>query len=87
MISSDTIQYLQDLGKHNDREWFKKNRERYEEARRNVLDLTLYLISEIEKFDASVEGADPEECLFRIHRDTRFSRDKTPYKTNFGAFM
>jgi uncharacterized protein (TIGR02453 family) len=87
MISTATIRYLKDLGRNNSREWFRENRERYDEARRNVLDTALYLLSGIEKFDRSVEGLDPEECLFRIHRDTRFSRDKTPYKTNFGAFM
>ncbi len=87
MIEKSTISFLRNLGKNNNREWFRAHRDEYEESRRNMLDATLYLISEIEKFDATVSGVDPEECLFRIHRDTRFSREKTPYKTNFGSFI
>ena len=87
MIEKKTLQFLKNLRDNNSREWFHSHKDSFEEARRNFLDLTMYLISEIEKFDSSVMGVEPEECLFRIHRDTRFSRDKTPYKTNLGSFI
>ncbi len=87
MIEKKTLDFLKSLSAHNNREWFNDNRKEYEAARRNVLDITMYLIGEIAKFDESVQGVGAEECLFRIYKDARFSRDKSPYKTNFGSFI
>ncbi len=87
MIQKETLDFLRKLSRNNNRPWFAKNRPLYEAARENVLDATMYLIGEIAKFDESVQGVSPEECLFRIFKDARFSRDKSPYKTNFGAFI
>jgi uncharacterized protein (TIGR02453 family) len=87
MIKKGTLEFLKKLESNNKREWFAENRGIYEAARENVLQLAMYLIGESGKFDPSVQGVDPEDCLFRIYKDTRFSRDKTPYKTNFGMFI
>lgn len=86
-IELKTIEFLSALSKHNNRIWFQKNRLWYEEARNNVLEATRYLIGEIAKFDPSIMGVEEKDCMFRIFRDARFSKNKQPYKTNFGSFI
>jgi uncharacterized protein (TIGR02453 family) len=81
------LQFLRDLSENNTREWFDANRDRYQESREKMLFLTELLMNEIRKFDPEIPVADPKDCLFRIHRDVRFSADKRPYKTNFGSFI
>lgn len=56
-------------------------------ANDNVIAVTGDLIGRISKFDEDVSGIDPKSCVFRIYRDVRFSMDKSPYKTNLGAFI
>ncbi len=81
------LQFLKDLSKNNNREWFNENRKRYEESRDKMLFITEVLINEIRKFDPEIPVLSPKDCLFRIFRDVRFSNDKRPYKTNFGSFI
>lgn len=81
------LQFLKELSENNNREWFNDNRKRYEESRDKVIFLTDVLINEIGKFDSQVRGLSPKDCVFRIFRDVRFSKDKRPYKTNFGSFI
>jgi len=87
MISPDIFKFLEKLKKNNNREWFQENRPEYlscKEGFEHVVELLIHAISE---FDSSVKGLEPKKCIFRINRDIRFSKDKSPYKTNFGAFM
>jgi len=86
-VEKTTLEFLAKLAKNNNRTWFQKNRDLYESARDNILDMTRFFIGEIAKFDSSIIGVEEKECLFRIFRDARFSKDKSPYKTNFGAFI
>lgn len=81
------LQFLTELSKNNNREWFQQNKKWYDESKEKVLFLTDVLINEIGKFDDSVRGLQPKDCMFRIFRDVRFSNDKSPYKTNFGSFI
>lgn len=81
------LQFLKELSENNNREWFNDNRKRYEESRDKVIFLTDVLLNEIGKFDSQVRGLSPNDCVFRIFRDVRFSKDKRPYKTNFGSFI
>jgi uncharacterized protein (TIGR02453 family) len=86
-IEKSTMQYLSDLKKHNDREWFAANRKRYEDARKNYTDFIQAVINEITSFDPILNGLEAKTCIYRINRDIRFSNDKSPYKTHFGAFI
>lgn len=86
-IDRSTILFLADLGHNNDRLWFAANRSRYEEARNNFQTFVQAVIDEIVQFDPIYKGLEAKSCIFRINRDTRFSHDKSVYKTNFGAFM
>lgn len=84
---NDIYTFLADLCVHNNREWFDVNRDRYKIAKDKFEDIIEYLISEVAKFDSSVSDLTHKDCIFRIFRDTRFSNDKTPYKTNFGGYI
>jgi len=81
------FRFLRDLAQHNDRTWFQENKDRYE---RSVLGPSLRFIEVMGPPLARLSShvvADPRPfggSLFRIYRDTRFSRDKSPYKTNVG---
>lgn len=86
-IDQSTIEFLRDLGQNNDRIWFAGNRSRYEQARMNFETFVQAILDEIMKFDPIYKGLEAKSCIFRINRDTRFSHDKSAYKTNFGAFM
>jgi len=86
MINSATFDFLKDLAANNDRDWFMANKFRHDVARGNVLEFAGNLIAKLSQIDDSVSlDLDPKNCVMRIYRDVRFSKDKTPYKTNFGA--
>jgi uncharacterized protein (TIGR02453 family) len=82
-----SLSFLSDLKENNHRDWFKANRPRYDEARGEFLEFVQDLINGIQVFDPTVGPVSPKDCMFRINRDIRFTRDKSPYKTNFGAFI
>jgi uncharacterized protein (TIGR02453 family) len=83
----DLTQFLSELSENNNRPWFLWNKPRYDILRGEFLATVTELIHEISKFDRAVAACDPKKAVFRIHRDTRFSKDKTPYKTRFSAGM
>ena len=87
MFSTDIPGFLGELRKNNNREWFQANRKWYEQCRSEFEFFVTLLINEIGKFDRSIGALKASDCLFRIYRDIRFSPDKTPYKTNFGAYI
>ena len=84
-LKNSTLLFLKDLHKNNNREWFNDNKDRYLSANANVVDFVETLIEEIGEFDEEILKTDAKKALFRIYRDVRFSKDKSPYKTNFGA--
>lgn len=85
MLEKDTISFLRNLKKNNRKEWFDENRKTYEKARADFSEFINNLIAETAKFDPEIAHLTAKDCLFRINRDIRFSKDKSPYKTNFGA--
>lgn len=87
MITAKTYRFLSDLKKNNDRAWFKDHEAAYREAKGDVEALVADLIARIAAFDPEVKGVDARKCVFRIFRDARFSKDKSPYKSNFGAHI
>jgi len=86
-IKKETIQFLKDLKKNNNRDWFTANKEKYVAANENSIQFVQSVIDEIAKFDKSIAGVEAKDSMFRIYRDTRFSKDKTPYKTHLGATL
>jgi uncharacterized protein (TIGR02453 family) len=86
-IKKETLQFLKDLSAHNDREWFNKNKDKFVSANENFMEITQALITTVAAFDKAVVGLQAKDCVFRIYRDVRFSKDKSPYKTFFGAHL
>lgn len=85
MIHTETIQFLKALKKNNSKEWFDQNRKSYEQAKENYMDFVEGILGRMKKIDISLADLEPKQCVFRINRDVRFSKNKDPYKTNMGA--
>lgn len=79
--------FLSKLQVHNDRNWFNEHKDEYMAARQEFATFVNALIAPLSQLDESIGTVSAEECIFRIYRDVRFSHDKSPYKTNFGAFI
>ena len=86
-INPQTLNFLSTLEINNNREWFNENKPLYLEAKANFENVVNEIIAEVAEFDESVERLEAKNCIFRIYKDTRFSKDKTPYKTNIGASL
>ena len=86
-IERSTLDFLSDLKKNNEREWFLRNRKRYDDAKMNFESFVQALIDRISEFDPILKGLEVKSCTYRINRDIRFSNDKTIYKTHLGAFI
>jgi uncharacterized protein (TIGR02453 family) len=85
MLQSSTLKFLKDLKKNNNKPWFDKHRDHYEMAKKDFGSFIQKLIDYHGRVDASIKTLISSQCVFRINRDIRFSKDKSPYKTNFGA--
>ena len=79
--------FLGKLASNNNREWFNAHRDEYEKARLEFEKLVAAVIERISLFDETIHGVQVKDCTYRIYRDTRFSPDKTPYKTHMGAYI
>ncbi len=79
------LSYLEQLQANNTREWFheNKNKETYDFLRKELLEITAWLIDFLDQY-TFLDDLNPRKCIFRINRDARFSKNKDPYKTNFG---
>lgn len=85
MLQTSTLKFLKYLKKNNTKEWFEKNRKAYEAAKEDYSALVNSVILQFGKKDESIASLTAKECLFRINRDVRFSKNKAPYKSNMGA--
>lgn len=83
----EIIEFFRELHDNNTREWFDQNRTRWKKVQTQFHTFTEGLIDGISSFDPSVKGLCAKECTYRIARDTRFSPDKSPYKTYIGAYV
>lgn len=81
------LQFLEELTASNTRDRMHAHQDTYKEAKTTALWLSKTLIEKISTFDSTLEDLTPEETLFRLAKDTRFSKDKSPYKTNFGIVI
>lgn len=80
-------EFLIDLKFNNNRQWFTKNKDRYEAASREFGLFIDSVIAGLRQLDNSIDISSSKDCVFRIFRDVRFSPNKEPYKTNFGALI
>src|SRR5947209_10613644 len=87
MLEPQTLKFLSQLKRNNNKEWFDKHRLQYEAAKTDFSNFIQLVIDAFQKIDPSITGLTSKDCMFRINRDVRFSKDKSPYKTNFGAII
>ena len=81
------IAFLRSLARNNNRDWFKDNKKSYQESLEIFRAFAAELLTGMEKFDPSLGGLASKDTIFRIYKDVRFSKDKSPYKTHFGCWM
>ena len=87
MLSKETLLFLEDLEANNNRDWFLANKKRYDEYKKEYHKLIADLLEIMKPKDASLELLEVKNCTFRINRDIRFSKDKSPYKTHMGIWL
>ena len=87
MITKEALDFLDDLAANNNTEWMHANKKRYESYKKEYQNFIASLLAEIKPLDPSLEPLEVKNCTFRINRDIRFSKDKSPYKTNMGVWM
>jgi uncharacterized protein (TIGR02453 family) len=86
-IKKSTLDFLTAINCNNNRDWFLANRPQYLEAKANYESFVQAVIDKIILFEPIMKGLEAKSCVFRINRDIRFSNDKSPYKSHFGAFI
>jgi len=87
MISKDSLKFLTDIKKNNNREWFHANKPVYEPYKKDYQSLISQFLAAMAPLDPSLKHLEIKDCQFRINRDIRFSNDKSPYKTNLAIWM
>src|ERR1700752_3186448 len=87
MLQKSTLKFLKDLRKNNTREWFEKNRPKYEAAKEDFALLVDNVIKQLGKKDEAIASLIAKDCTYRINRDVRFSKNKAPYKNNMAASL
>lgn len=87
MITKEALQFLEDLIANNTTEWMHANKKRYDNYKKDYHSFIASILAEMKLLDPSLEPLEVKNCKFRINRDIRFSKDKSPYKTNMGVWM
>ncbi len=86
-MSKRIIDFLTNLSANNDKVWFDTHRNDFEVAKNELLSIVENVIIELSVFDTTIGTPEAKKCIFRQHRDVRFSKNKQPFKTNMGAFI
>ncbi|AXF84799.1 hypothetical protein DTO96_100509 [Ephemeroptericola cinctiostellae] len=86
-LPDDTLPFLNELKHHNNREWFHDNKPRFAALQAQLYDFIDALIFEMASLAPEHMDIEAKQCLFRIHKDARFSKDKIPYKTHLGIHI
>jgi uncharacterized protein (TIGR02453 family) len=87
MISTETLNFLEDLKANNNRDWFLENKKRYELFKKDYHQVVADFLIEMKPLDGALQNLEVKNCTFRINRDIRFSKNKTPYKTHLSIWM
>ena len=87
MALKKSLSFLEALGHNNDRDWMQANKPAYQEARDEFLSFVSEAITLLATHDEGLITLDAKKSIFRINRDIRFSKDKSPYKQNFGMYL
>ncbi len=83
----EILAFLNELARNNDRVWFNAHKAEYQDLAARFSDFSAELIEGIRSFDDTIGPLTPKDCTYRIYRDIRFSKDKSPYKTHMGVYI
>lgn len=83
----EVVLFLNELSANNNKVWFDAHRDVYKSVNERFNSFAEQLIRGVEAFDDSVKGLQVKDCTYRIYKDVRFSKDKTPYKTHMGVYI
>jgi uncharacterized protein (TIGR02453 family) len=87
MLSKDSLQFLEDLRANNNRDWFSDHKKNYELFKKDYHQLVAHFLDVMKPLDPTLELLEVKNCTFRINRDIRFSKDKSPYKSHIGVWL
>lgn len=87
MLQADTLQFLRDIKENNHKAWFEEQKDRYNQVRADYHQLAEALIAAMIPYDQTLGGLTARDTTYRFYRDVRFSKDKTPYKTQLGIVL
>lgn len=87
MLTTATLEFLNDLKANNNRDWFLENKKRYEIFKKDYHQLVSDFLDVMKPLDPTLEMLEVKNCTFRINRDIRFTKDKSPYKAHLGIWM
>ena len=87
MLTKDSLEFLEDLKANNNRNWFLDSKKRYEIFKKDYQQLVSDFLDAMKPLDPSLEMLEVKNCTFRINRDVRFSKDKSPYKDHLGIWL
>lgn len=87
MLQASTLAFFRELRQNNNKEWFDLNRPRYEKVKKDYQQLVSRILEQMQKHDPNLAHLQVKDCTFRINRDVRFAKDKSPYKTNLGIII
>ena len=87
MISKESLKFLDDLKKNNNRDWFQSQKVRYDSYKKEYYQLVQDFLDNMKSKDESLRNLEVKNCVFRVNRDIRFTKDKSPYKTHMGIWM
>jgi len=87
MLQQHTVHFIETISKNNNKQWFDEHRDDYARAKEDFENLVTYLLNELSTIEPEMRELKAKDCIFRIFRDVRFSKDKTPYKAHFGAYL
>ena len=87
MLDKNTFKFLRNLKDNNSKIWMDEHRVDYENAKTDFIHFVQNILNELSAFDNSLSTLNAKDCIFRINRDIRFSKNKSPYKNNFAAYF
>src|SRR4051812_13218438 len=87
MLHAATFSFIEKLAKNNNKPWFDEHRNDYAAAKEDFESLVAEVLNGLAANEPAFKEQKAKDCIFRIFRDVRFSKDKTPYKAHFGAFF
>lgn len=86
IISKTSFTFLRDLAKNNNRDWFADHKNRFDQAQENIIGFADALLLKMRAHD-HIQNESGKKSVFRIYRDVRFSKDKSPYKSHFSGYF